>query len=157
VKIGGERAYRLARRGESVEMPERTVTVHRFEQSWRDGERAGFEIECSSGTYVRSLIAELGDAYCVELRRTRIGPFAVEDAGVGGVGPAIPLGEALARVLPVLAVDADEARRAGHGQRLSGEALGPVLLLEEGDPARPVAVAEPREGGDLAPVVGFRA
>jgi tRNA pseudouridine55 synthase len=68
-------------------MPERTVTVHRFAQLWRDqtsvpGElpRARFEIECGSGTYVRSLIAELGDAYCLELRRTAIGPFDVHDA-----------------------------------------------------------------------------
>ena len=73
VKIGGERAYRRARRGESVEMPERIVTVHRFAQQWRapDEERpglqrAGFEIECGSGTYVRSLIADLGDAYCLK-------------------------------------------------------------------------------------------
>jgi tRNA pseudouridine55 synthase len=80
VKIGGERAYRRARRGESFQTPERIVTVHRFEQLWREGERAAFAIECSSGTYVRSLIAELGDAYCLELRRTAIGPFQVRAA-----------------------------------------------------------------------------
>jgi tRNA pseudouridine55 synthase len=80
VKIGGERAYKRARRGELFEMPERIVTVHRFEQLWREHERAAFLIECSSGTYVRSLIADLHDAYCVELRRTAIGPFKVEDA-----------------------------------------------------------------------------
>jgi len=83
VKIGGERAYKRARRGESFEMPERIVTVYRFEQLWREPERAGFAIECAAGTYVRSLIADLGDAYCVELRRTAIGPFEVGDA----VGP----------------------------------------------------------------------
>jgi tRNA pseudouridine55 synthase len=99
VKIRGERAYKRARRGEQVEMPERIVTVHRFEQLWREppasaGEdppphgsavaaelpRAGFRIECGSGTYVRSLIADLNDAYCLELRRTAIGPFEVSDA-----------------------------------------------------------------------------
>jgi tRNA pseudouridine55 synthase len=84
VKIGGERAYKRARRGERFEMPERLVTVYRFEQLWREGDpadpRAGYLIECSAGTYVRSLIADLGDAYCVELRRTAIGPFKVEDA-----------------------------------------------------------------------------
>jgi tRNA pseudouridine55 synthase len=80
VKIGGERAYRRARRGERFELPERVVTVYRFEQLWRERERAGFEIECSAGTYVRSLIADLGDAYCEELRRTAIGPFTVEQA-----------------------------------------------------------------------------
>lgn len=80
VKVRGERAYARARRGERFEMPERIVTVYRFEQLWREGERAGYEIECSAGTYVRSLIADLGDAYCEELRRTAIGPFAVEQA-----------------------------------------------------------------------------
>jgi tRNA pseudouridine55 synthase len=80
VKIGGVRAYRRARRGETVEMPERLVTVHRFEQLERSDDRAEFEIECSSGTYVRSLIADLGDAYCERLRRTRIGPFTVGEA-----------------------------------------------------------------------------
>ena len=79
VKIGGERAYRRARRGERFQMPERIVTVYRFEQLWREQERAAFLIECSAGTYVRSLVADLGDAYCEELRRTAIGPFAVED------------------------------------------------------------------------------
>ncbi len=86
VKIGGERAYKRARRGEALEMPERIVTVMRFEQLRRsppepDGTaRAAFSIECGSGTYVRSLIADLGDAYCLELRRTAIGPFEVERA-----------------------------------------------------------------------------
>jgi tRNA pseudouridine55 synthase len=80
VKIGGERAYRRARRGELFEMPERIVTIHRFEQCWREPTSASFLIECSSGTYVRSLIADLGDAYCVQLRRTAIGPFDIKDA-----------------------------------------------------------------------------
>ena len=56
------------------------VTVYRFDQVWRRGDRACFEIECSSGTYVRSLIVDLGDAYTESLRRTRIGPFSVEEA-----------------------------------------------------------------------------
>lgn len=80
VKVGGERAYRRARRGEPVEVPERIVTVHRFECLRRDADRAELEIECSSGTYVRSLVADLGDAYTERLRRTRIGPFCVEEA-----------------------------------------------------------------------------
>ena len=80
IKVRGERAYKRARRGERFEMPERIVTVQRFEQRWREGERAEFLIECSSGTYVRALIADLGDAYCEQLRRTAIGPFTVEGA-----------------------------------------------------------------------------
>jgi len=93
IKVGGVRAYRRARRGEAVELPEREVAVHRFEQLWRRPERAEFEIECSSGTYVRSLIAGLGDAYCESLRRIAIGPFAVQEAGA-----FLPLAEALARL-----------------------------------------------------------
>jgi tRNA pseudouridine55 synthase len=93
VKVGGVRAYRLARRGERVELPPREVTVYRFQQSWRRGERAEFEIECSSGTYVRSLIADLGDAYCESLRRTAVGPFGIEEAG-----SFLPLADALARL-----------------------------------------------------------
>ena len=105
VKVEGERAYRRARRGEAVEMPERTVTVHRFELLARAGDRAEFEIECSSGTYVRSLIADLGDAYCLELRRTAIGPFDVADAGAPPARgeqwsepPLLALEDALARI-----------------------------------------------------------
>ncbi|MDQ2675470.1 MAG: tRNA pseudouridine(55) synthase TruB [Actinomycetota bacterium] len=95
VKVRGERAYRRARRGETVEMPERIVTVHRFDELDREGDRAEYEIECSSGTYVRSLIADLGDAYCEELRRTRIGPFEVGEAAAA---QALPLADALQRV-----------------------------------------------------------
>jgi tRNA pseudouridine55 synthase len=120
VKIGGERAYRRARRGERFEMPERIVSVYRFEQLWRTGAppthptqtiketRAGYEIECSAGTYVRSLIADLGDAYCLELRRTGIGPFDVADAvapparGTDWTDPPlIPLERALAMLPPI--------------------------------------------------------
>jgi tRNA pseudouridine55 synthase len=93
VKVGGLRAYRRARRGDEVELPERLVTVYRFEQLWRRADRAEFEIECSSGTYVRSLIADLGDAYCESLRRTAIGPFRVEEARTW-----LPLADALGRI-----------------------------------------------------------
>src|SRR5689334_201303 len=65
VKVGGKRAYALARAGEEVVLSEREVTVTRFEETARDGDRRSFVIECSSGTYVRSLIADLGDAYCL--------------------------------------------------------------------------------------------
>ena len=93
VKVRGERAYRRARRGEELEMPERVVTVTRFEERRHEGDRAEFEIECSSGTYVRSLIADLGDAYFESLRRTAIGPFRADEAEL-----FLPLAEALARL-----------------------------------------------------------
>ena len=149
VKVGGRRAYALARRGEAVDVPEREVQVERFDLLWREGDRAAFEIECSSGTYVRSLIADLGDAYCLELRRTAIGPFEVADAADERL---MPLDDALA-FLPAVALEGDDARRAGHGVAVPGAAAGPVRLRDEDGL---IALAEPREDGTLKPVVGFR-
>ncbi len=113
VKVAGRRAYALARAGNEFELPEREVEVHRFVERWRAGDRRGFEIECSSGTYVRSLIAELGDAYCEELRRTAIGAFAVEDADPERI---MPLDDALA-FLPSGDLSGEEARRAATASR----------------------------------------
>jgi len=149
VKVGGQRAYAMARRGETVEIPEREVHVSRFDLLWRDGERAGFAIECSSGTYVRSLIADLGDAYCLELRRTAIRPFEVDDADDERL---VPLDDALC-FLPAVELAGDDARRAGHGVAVNGAADGIVRLRDE---AGLIALAEPRPDGTLKPVVGFR-
>jgi tRNA pseudouridine55 synthase len=96
VRVGGERLYKKAHRGETVETPERDVEVYRAELlSSADG-LAHYEIECAAGTYVRTLIETLGDAYCAELRRTAVGPFRVENAGeelaieqVGRLVPAV--------------------------------------------------------------------
>jgi len=82
VRVEGERLYRKAHRGETVETPEREIEVHRAELLDSGAGTATYEIECSSGTYVRTLVETLGDAYCSELRRTAIGPFRVQDAGV---------------------------------------------------------------------------
>lgn len=112
VKVRGVRAYKRARRGEEVEVPERQVTVYRFEQLWREGDRAEFAIECSSGTYVRSLIAELGDAYCESLRRTAIGPLRIEDAGA-----ELSPDRALAH-LPERPLAAEEAEMVRNGRAL---------------------------------------
>jgi tRNA pseudouridine55 synthase len=81
VRVGGERLYKKAHRGEVVETPERDVEVHRAELLSAADDLAHYEIECSAGTYVRTLVETLGDAYCAELRRTAIGPFRVEHAG----------------------------------------------------------------------------
>ncbi len=94
VRVGGERLYRKAHRGETVETPLREVEVYRAELLDSTPETASYEIECSSGTYVRTLVETLGDAYCKSLRRTAIGPFRVEDAGeefsVERVGELVP-------------------------------------------------------------------
>jgi tRNA pseudouridine55 synthase len=81
VRVGGERLYKKAHRGEIVSTPLRRVNVYRAELLSNDGGRAVYEIECAAGTYVRTLIETLGDAYCEQLRRTAVGPFRVENAG----------------------------------------------------------------------------
>ena len=94
VRVGGERLYRKAHRGEAVETPEREVEVYRAELLGSDGDTARYEIECSAGTYVRTLVEALGDAYCAQLRRTAIGPFHVDSAGeelgIGLVAEMVP-------------------------------------------------------------------
>jgi tRNA pseudouridine55 synthase len=108
VKVGGERLYKKARRGEHVEAEPRTIEVYRAELLRSDGGRAEFLIECSSGTYVRQLVADLGDGYCEELERTAIGPFQLDDADPERT---VPLAEALA-LLPDASFEDDEAQRA---------------------------------------------
>jgi tRNA pseudouridine55 synthase len=92
VKIGGERAYRLHRRGEQVEIPMRRSTVHSLELVDYDGRMATLDLLVGSGTYVRSIAAELG-GHCRSLRRTEVGPFHVDDADPERI---IPADEALA-------------------------------------------------------------
>jgi len=156
VKIDGERAYMRARRGETPLIKERTIHVHAFEQLWREGDRAAFRIECSSGTYIRSLIADLGDAYCLELRRTAIGPFGVGAAWPGqGTPTVLGLTEALAAFMPLVELSLEEAQQAAHGVGVPRAAERPVLLVDPG--GEPIAIAEPRHAeGVLKPIVGFR-
>jgi tRNA pseudouridine55 synthase len=149
VKVGGRRAYALARAGTTVELPEREVHVSRFEELRRDGASREFIIECSSGTYVRSLVAALGDAYCTALRRTEIGPFGVADAGPERI---MALDQALA-FLPEVRLEDEAARLARHGGAVAGSARGAVRLL---DADGLIAIAEPQDAGALKPVVGFR-
>jgi tRNA pseudouridine55 synthase len=141
VKVGGRRAYELARAGE--------ITVHRAELLWHEDDRAAFEIECSSGTYVRSLVADLGDAYCEELERTAIGPFRLEDAAEDRL---LPLSEALS-FMPEQALSGDEAMAVRHGCRIPAQATGTrhTRLTHEGEV---LAIGELREG-ELQPVVVF--
>jgi tRNA pseudouridine55 synthase len=165
IKIGGRRAYALARAGEAVEVPEREVRVDEFTQLARDDDdaTASFRIRCSSGTYVRSLVMDLGDAYCLSLRRTAIGPFHVDAAipppdrsdASPFVPPLISLGDALRPVLPTATLSADLTARAIHGQLIPLDAPdGEHLLLDpSGDP---VCIAEIRDGHARSRV-GFRA
>ena len=149
LKVGGRRAYELARAGESVELEPRPVTVHRAELLWHEGDRAEFEIECSSGTYVRSLVADLGDAYCEELERTAIGPFRLEDAAAGDL---IPLREALS-FMPERSLSAQEAADVRNGRPVAAHegVTGELRLTHDGEL---LAIGELREG-QLQPVIVF--
>lgn len=85
VKVGGKRAYEAARQGKTVELKVRQVSVPVFELDTRDFPTLHFRIVCSKGTYIRSLVRDLGEllgsgAYLAALRRTRIGTFHVADA-----------------------------------------------------------------------------
>ncbi len=153
VKVGGERLYKKARRGEFAQADARPVTVYRAELLRHDGEHAEFEIECSSGTYVRSLITELGDAYCEELERTAIGPFRLEDASEDRI---VPLNEALS-FLPEYELDEEEAKRAANGVPLSTvnrqpSTEEPVRLVHR---SQLIAIAESRSSS-LRPKVVFK-
>jgi tRNA pseudouridine55 synthase len=112
VKIGGERAYRLHRRGEAVEMPLRSSRVESLELvSYADGV-ARLDLRVSSGTYVRSIADTLG-GHCRTLRRTEVGPFRVEEADENRI---LPPADALP-FLPAFEVDADEAAAIRTGRR----------------------------------------
>jgi tRNA pseudouridine55 synthase len=147
VRVRGRRAYELARAGETPDLEARPITVYRADLLWQHEGRACFEIECSSGTYVRSLVTDLGDAYCEELERTAIGEFRLEDAGDDRI---VPLRDALA-FMPERILSAQEAVAVGHGKRIEGEAAGHVRLSHEGEL---VAIGR-AEDGEVRPVVVF--
>ena len=107
VKIGGERAYRLARRGIEVEMPLRRSTVHALDVIAYTGETVTLDVRVSSGTYIRSLALALG-GHCASLRRTAVGPFSVD----GAVAPEAFTAERLMSAAEVLE-RVEAARAAG--------------------------------------------
>jgi tRNA pseudouridine55 synthase len=150
VKVAGRRAYALARAGAQVELQEREVEVYRFEETARQNDRRSFVIECSAGTYVRSLIADLGDAYCESLRRLRIGFFDVSEADPDRV---LALAEALS-FIPEVRLSDDQGRRAAHGMAVPGQASQVVRLT---DAHGLIGLAQPApDSGELKPIVGLR-
>jgi tRNA pseudouridine55 synthase len=112
VKIAGERAYRLARRGVAVEMPVRRSQVHELRVLAFEGDVARLELHVSSGTYVRSIADAVG-GHCATLRRTAVGPFRVEDADPESI---VPPAEMLP-FLPLVEVSAEEARAVRQGRQ----------------------------------------
>jgi tRNA pseudouridine55 synthase len=136
VKVDGERLYRKAHRGESVETPVRRVTVHRAELLDREADAATFEIECSSGTYIRTLIETLDDAYCESLRRT-----AIDDLHVPDDGPREISVEELMSFLPERVLDAGEAEGVSHGVPVDGSAEAAHERLRLTHDGRLIAIA----------------
>jgi tRNA pseudouridine55 synthase len=139
VKVGGRKLYEAARKGEALEASPRPIRVDAFDVTAFDGDAFRFAVTCSGGTYVRVLVADVGralgcGAHLVALRRTGIGPFAVDDAAPPEDAQPRPIEHAIAH-LPRLTLEPEEARAASHGR-----ALGPAAI--EG----PYAVFDP-EGG----------
>ncbi len=159
VKVGGERAYDLARRGEAVELDPRPVRIDAFELVERPSpDTAVFEVVCGRGAYVRALARDLGEtlgcyAHVAELRRLAVGPFALEHAVSLSALEQIVRDDTLPQVLtpvatalagiPALAVTEPQAlrMRSGHAIRIS-----PALLPETADEGGTVRVMQ---GGEL--------
>jgi len=136
VKVGGRPLHRAARRGDVVEAPPRKVTVSEFALLSLDGPDVAFRVECSSGTYVRVLVDDVGrdlgcGAHLTRLRRTRVGPFSVEEArSVDELGTPLPLEQAV-RHLPRIRLDAEETRAASHGRPLGPAGIeGPYAVFD---------------------------
>jgi tRNA pseudouridine55 synthase len=164
VKVGGERLHTLARRGVEVERPARSVVVHRFEAGPTDS--AGvfrIEVECSSGTYIRVLGADLGralggGAHIRNLRRRAIGSFSAHDATpLEGLTTEAVLSPARAlRDYPSVPARPDVAPFVRHGRVLDRAELGvsgsgPWAVLDAGGDL--LAVYEEHGGGRVKPAV----
>lgn len=158
IRIGGRRAYELARAGQEVAMPARRVTVHSLVvQSYdEDAGSAVMDVHCTKGTYIRALARDIGEAvgcgaYCQELRRLRIGHLDIVDAGLPEAVAAEPLAlpwhrtpaQALAH-LPTREIDGAERAELSHGRSIALESeQGPTLCMAAGVL---VCLAEPRDG-----------
>jgi len=161
VKVGGERLYAKARRGESVEAPVRRITIHSLELVTDLGDgRAVLDVHCSKGTYIRQLVMDIGErlgcgAYCEELRRTHVGTLSVADAVAPDevtAGGGREAAEALVH-LPRVSVDAREALDLTHGRAVAGPGSGLTALCLDG---RLVAVGEADGSGTIRPRVVVR-
>jgi tRNA pseudouridine55 synthase len=123
VKIEGERAYRLHRRGVAVEMPVRRSTIHALRIVRYAPPLVELDLHVSSGTYVRAIADALG-GHCRWLRRTAVGAFRVEDADAERV---LPLLAAVVH-LPERRLDEEEARLVRSGRPVPGPGEGPIAL-----------------------------
>ena len=149
VKVGGRRLHELAREGVEVERQPRRVTVHRLHVE-PTGEPHVFriEVDCSSGTYVRTLAADLGHAlgggaHLRNLRRTAIGSFTLDEAHPLDQLVVLPPADAL-RDYPAVRADAETAAAVRYGKLLDLPGDGPVAVLDEAGEL--LAVYEPHKG-----------
>jgi tRNA pseudouridine55 synthase len=159
VRQGGRRLHELARAGHEVERAPRPVSVRRLDLVSFAAPRATFVVDCSKGTYVRSLVADLGEAlgcgaHLTALRRTRSGRFGLDRAlaladvspeTVGQPGRLVDPADALDH-LPQVALTPAQAAAAGNGKPLSWKDLSPAEA-----PAGPVCLLAP--GGQLLALV----
>ncbi|RZU64658.1 tRNA pseudouridine synthase B [Microterricola gilva] len=135
IKVDGKRAYALVRAGEEVQLKSRAVTVSEFELLGSTVVDGYLDLEvrvvCSSGTYIRALARDLGDdlgvgGHLTALRRTRIGPFSVADAGeldsIDVATALIPPADAAARLFERLELSEQQAIDLGHGKRIEVDA-----------------------------------
>lgn len=174
IKQGGEPLYAKARRGEAVQAPARTVEVFALELTRWEGDRLALHVECSSGTYIRSLVVDLGEAlgcgaHLTALRRVWVTPFRhpqlhrLADLADAAADPArldallLPL-EAGLGDLPVLTLDAGQAQRLRQGQRLTlAEIPAPGLYVACGPLHRVLALVDVHASGELRVRRGFNA
>ena len=155
VMVDGKRLHQLAREGKTVERKARPVTVHRFDVEPLPDEPGVWrcEVECSSGTYVRALAADLGTAlgggaHLRALRRTAVGGFTVDDAATIETPSLRPVVDAV-RHLPTVVADDDLVRDVAHGKvvdrgRLGVDGDGPWAVVDAGGTL--LAVYEPHKG-----------
>lgn len=162
VKVGGVRAYKRVRDGETVTLVPRPVTVTSFDLVARRGDDLDVRVACSTGTYVRALARDIGialgvGAHLTALRRTRVGAFGIDRArdldALADNLDVMPLGEVVAAAFPRWDATGEDARRIALGQRLAPAGLpaGPVgafapdgtivaLVEERDDAVRPTVV-----------------
>lgn len=146
VKIGGRRAYRLAREGQTVELAARPVSIDRFELlAVRHGRLVDVDVEvdCSSGTYIRALARDLGDAlgvggHLIALRRTRVGRFGLDQArSLDDLAEqprlSLTLDEACLLLFPGRQLSAEEADATGHGRALTPAGIDGVYAAHTAD------------------------
>ncbi|MFM8855312.1 MAG: tRNA pseudouridine(55) synthase TruB [Actinomycetota bacterium] len=152
-KIAGERAYDLVREGKEVELAAKEVTIHELKVlAIHRNEHLDIDIDvaCSAGTYIRSIARDLGAAlgvggHLIELRRTEVAPFELNEAGEIGSAEVLPLKDVIAKVLPIRELGFDEVAELKFGRRIDkSDQEGVVVgIAPDGEVA---AILENREG-----------